>query len=128
MFLTNISHSFVISILASVTTILLIPMLLIICVSYIKIFCISRNVASSVRKIGVSVGQKSRKQAVSLTMTIIIVSNVVCWLPILIVNFMSFFDINIEVNLLGAIVVGIMPINSLINPIIYTLRSSNVWS
>ena len=42
----------------------------------------------------------------------------------MVISFMSNMQVDIDHNIMAIIVVGIMPINSVLNPLMYTLTSS----
>ena len=66
-------------------------------------------------------GEKKNKRQKSVTINIILVgvTNAICWIPSSIFYIVSVFDIKTLVALLYWITLVILPINAMINPIIF---------
>ena len=122
MLLSTVNESLFLSSFALMATFLLIPLFIIICVSYIRIYLHTREVNRSVTKLGTVSGHSSRTRALTLNMTLVIMSNVLCWIPILVISFL--LNIQIGIDIMAVIVVCMMPINSIINPLLYTFKTS----
>ena len=67
-----------------------------------------------------SIETKERMQFLSLKVTIIIIAQIICWVPILITSVLSLFDIKISPFLYEVAAIIILPLNSVFNPILYT--------
>ncbi|XP_039289289.1 relaxin receptor 2 [Nilaparvata lugens] len=52
-----------------------------------------------------------------------VVADAACWLPIFILKVLVFFNIRIPTDLYGWVVVFILPVNSAVNPILYTFTT-----
>ena len=88
---------------------------IVICYCYYKIlFMTNRSSISS----NASVKNKSNKMLKIITY--IIFSNAACWFPIIIMTFISFFGVNVREYLAPISAIVILPINSLINPILHS--------
>ena len=128
MLLSNSKHSHLAASLVLTITLTLVPLFVIICISYIKIFLHTRQVALDVKKTGSTTKQSNKTRSVSLNMMVIILLYALCWFPLLITFILAYTQIDIDSSIMAIIVVGIMPINSIINPLLYTLKSQNFWS
>ncbi|XP_062590924.1 G-protein coupled receptor GRL101-like [Saccostrea cucullata] len=82
---------------------------------FVEVICVGRNVRST----------KTRQREASLAMTlfVIVITDVFCWIPIGILRMLTFWEIEVSPEVYGWMVVVVMPINSAINPILYTLSS-----
>ena len=67
-----------------------------------------------------SVENKERMQFLSFKVTIIIIAQIFCWVPILISSVLSLFNIEISSFLYEIAAILILPLNSVLNPILYT--------
>ncbi|KAJ8034098.1 hypothetical protein HOLleu_24525 [Holothuria leucospilota] len=65
-------------------------------------------------------GSKDDKKA-AMKMSIIVGTDLVCWLPVIAVGILSQAGYEISINLFAWLAVVVMPINSAFNPLIYTI-------
>ncbi|KAJ8034489.1 hypothetical protein HOLleu_21351 [Holothuria leucospilota] len=67
--------------------------------------------------------QRVRKEEIKMTikMSIIVGTDLLCWLPIIIAGILFQAGVNISVDIYAWLVVFVMPINSAFNPFIYTI-------
>ena len=64
----------------------------------------------------------------SVKVTIIIIAQIFCWAPIFIASVMSLFDIEISSFLYEIAAIIILPLNSVLNPILYTTLLKKVFT
>ena len=102
----------------------LIPLFAILCSSYINIFQHSKAVSSNISTHGKTIQHKVRDQSLSLNLTLIIMFHGLCWLMTFIMSHLFMMQVKMPDSTMALLVVGIMPINSLLNPILYTLKSA----
>ena len=91
---------------------------LIIALGYVLIYC---SVQSSRQK----TGRHSSEENVRLArkITLIILTDFVCWMPIIILSFMGTFGVFIPGEVSAWLAIVVMPVNSAINPILYTIST-----
>lgn len=69
-------------------------------------------------------GAMKREDAILATrFFFIVITDCVCWIPIVIIKIMALADVSISSSVYGWLVVFIIPINSALNPIVYTLAA-----
>ena len=90
--------------------------LLYICVAYIYIFYTTKKCSKSVKQ------SKNVNQMVKMKRRIffIILTDALCWLPVIIMSFISYSGRKLDGEVLPYSAIIILPINSAINPIIYS--------
>ncbi|XP_053561538.1 relaxin receptor 2 [Bombina bombina] len=89
--------------------------------SYVSMFCSIRKTAlqrSDVRT------HLHRDVAVANRFFFIVFSDAVCWIPVFLLKILSLFRVEIPGTVTSWIVIFILPINSALNPILYTLTTS----
>ncbi|XP_059162702.1 G-protein coupled receptor GRL101-like [Physella acuta] len=64
---------------------------------------------------------RRREITVAKNLSLVVVSNVLCWFPICIISLMSAAGYIFSPDVYGWLAVAIMPLNSAVNPILYTL-------
>ncbi|XP_066535806.1 relaxin receptor 2b [Hoplias malabaricus] len=93
---------------------------LIIVVSYSSMFY-------SIYKTGINTELRSRLHkdvAVANRFFFIVFSDALCWIPIFLVKILSLLEVEIPGTITSWVVIFILPINSALNPILYTLTTS----
>ncbi|XP_062599107.1 G-protein coupled receptor GRL101-like [Saccostrea cucullata] len=82
---------------------------------FVEVIYVGRNVRST----------KTRQREASLAMTLfaIVLTDVFCWIAIGTIGMLTFWGIEVSPEVYGWMVVVVLPINSAINPILYTLTS-----
>ncbi|XP_056127998.1 relaxin receptor 2b isoform X1 [Rhinichthys klamathensis goyatoka] len=94
---------------------------LIIVVSYSSMFY-------SIYKTGIDAtelrGRLHRDVAVAHRFFFIVFSDALCWIPIFLVKILSLLEVKIPGTITSWVVIFILPINSALNPILYTLTTS----
>ncbi len=91
---------------------------------YCKLYGHVKSVREKVQSMGSSNIKGNMLSRMSIKITLIIVTNVICWVPTVIVSILSAGGIDIHPSLTVATAIIFMPINSLINPILYNI---NEW-
>ena len=88
-------------------------------VAYIAIFCRVRLVSASLGRRNIS----SNEMRMALKLSLIIITNLLCWLPIIILGIIvqNSDDVDISPNVYAWLVALVLPINSAINPYLYTI-------
>ncbi|KAJ8034623.1 hypothetical protein HOLleu_21538 [Holothuria leucospilota] len=92
------------------------------CVIVISL-CYVAMFTSAILSTGISGRHRDNKQELkmALKMSIIVGTDLLCWLPIIILGIGSAADVRISVDFYVWIAVFVMPINSALNPFIYTI-------
>uniref|UniRef100_A0A665WI72 Relaxin family peptide receptor 2a n=1 Tax=Echeneis naucrates TaxID=173247 RepID=A0A665WI72_ECHNA len=94
---------------------------LVIVLSYSSMFC-------SIYKTGINAtdlrSRLHRDVAVANRFFFIVFSDALCWIPIFLVKILSLLKVEIPESISSWVVIFILPINSALNPIIYTLTTS----
>ena len=67
-----------------------------------------------------SVENKERMQFLSFKVTIIIIAQIFCWVPVLIASVLSLFNIEISSFIYEIAAIIVLPLNSVLDPILYT--------
>ena len=52
--------------------------------------------------------------------SLIVATDIICWIPVIMFSFLSFFAYPIPVTIHSIMSITVLPINSLLNPIIYS--------
>lgn len=116
--LTGMSGFDAVKILRIVTIIVIIG---VISLSYIIIaFTNKQNMPQHVPDVRQDRARQEKARLLNFKVTAIIVSQVCCWIPILIASILSLHDIQINSGFYEIAAIIILPINSITNPILYT--------
>ena len=67
-----------------------------------------------------SIENKERMQFLSFKVTIIIIAQIFCWVPVLIASVLSLFNIEISSFIYEIAAIIVLPLNSVLDPILYT--------
>ncbi|KAK3092348.1 hypothetical protein FSP39_001671 [Pinctada imbricata] len=67
--------------------------------------------------------KKQREIAVAKSLSAVVISDTLCWLPIAIIGCMAIGGVDISNDVYAWIIVFVLPLNSAINPFLYTLTS-----
>ncbi|XP_029459027.1 relaxin receptor 2 [Rhinatrema bivittatum] len=93
---------------------------IIIVFSYVSMFC-------SIQKTGLQMSEersvRHRDVAVANRFFFIVLSDALCWIPVFLLKILSLSQIDIPGTVTSWIVIFILPINSALNPILYTLTT-----
>ncbi|XP_077994829.1 relaxin receptor 2-like [Glandiceps talaboti] len=77
-----------------------------------------------VRRTSQAAGSVSRREtALARRMTFIVMTDFMCWVPIIVMSILGLCDIHIPDDLYAVTAVFILPLNSSINPILYTIST-----
>ncbi|XP_052762517.1 G-protein coupled receptor GRL101-like isoform X2 [Mya arenaria] len=92
---------------------------LVIFFSYLRMFFVAKQTRSAVRKI-----QDKNDSAMARRMTLIVATDFFCWVPIILLGFASLGGARIPTEVFAWVAVFILPLNSAINPVLYTISTA----
>ncbi|XP_076437604.1 G-protein coupled receptor GRL101-like [Babylonia areolata] len=93
---------------------------LLIVLSYLWMFVIARQTRSAVR----SSGESKTDAAMARRMTLIVMTDFLCWVPIILLGFASLGGARSSNDVYAWIAVFVLPLNSAINPVLYTISTA----
>lgn len=67
--------------------------------------------------------EKREDAILAIRFFFIVVTDCLCWIPIVVIKIMALSNVSISASIYGWLVVFIIPINSALNPIVYTLAA-----
>ncbi|KAF8778463.1 Relaxin receptor 1 like protein [Argiope bruennichi] len=89
-----------------------------ICYAYITMFItISRS------KLGLRSSQQQQDRTIAKRFSFIVATDLLCWLPIIVIKTLAISGVTIYSELYAWVAVFMLPINSALNPILYTLTT-----
>ncbi|XP_004577608.2 relaxin receptor 2 isoform X2 [Ochotona princeps] len=94
---------------------------LVIVFSYVTMFCSIQKTAVQTSEVRTHIGQEV---AVAKRFFFIVFSDAICWIPVFVVKILSLFQVEIPGTITSWIVIFFLPVNSALNPILYTLTTS----
>uniref|UniRef100_A0A4X2LMG9 Relaxin family peptide receptor 2 n=1 Tax=Vombatus ursinus TaxID=29139 RepID=A0A4X2LMG9_VOMUR len=94
---------------------------LLIVFSYISMFCSIQKTALQTSIVRTHIG---RDVALANRFFFIVFSDAICWIPVFVIKILSLFPVEIPGTITSWIVIFFLPINSALNPILYTLTTS----
>uniref|UniRef100_A0A452UU51 Relaxin family peptide receptor 2 n=2 Tax=Ursus TaxID=9639 RepID=A0A452UU51_URSMA len=94
---------------------------LIIVFSYTIMFCSIKKTALQTSEVKNHIG---REVAVANRFFFIVFSDAICWIPVFVIKILSLFRVEIPGTITSWIVIFFLPVNSALNPILYTLTTS----
>ncbi|XP_012357419.1 relaxin receptor 2 isoform X2 [Nomascus leucogenys] len=94
---------------------------LIIVFSYITMFCSIQKTALQTTEVRNRFG---REVAVANRFFFIVFSDAICWIPVFVIKILSLFRVEIPDTVTSWIVIFFLPVNSALNPLLYTLTTS----
>ncbi|XP_049634730.1 relaxin receptor 2 [Suncus etruscus] len=94
---------------------------LIIVFAYITMFCSIQKTALQTSEVKNHIG---REVAVANRFFFIVFSDALCWIPVFVIKILSLFRVEIPSTITSWVVVFFLPVNSALNPILYTLTTS----
>ncbi|KAM5332420.1 relaxin receptor 2 [Glossophaga mutica] len=94
---------------------------LIIVFSYGIMFCSIKKTALQTTKVRHRIG---REVAVANRFFFIVFSDAICWIPVFVIKILSLFQVEIPDTITSWVVIFFLPVNSALNPILYTLTTS----
>ncbi|XP_041440691.1 relaxin receptor 2 [Xenopus laevis] len=94
---------------------------IIIVFSYISMFCSIQKTALRTSEVNSHI---HADVAVANRFFFIVFSDAVCWIPVFLLKILSLFRVEIPGTVTSWIVIFILPVNSALNPILYTLTTS----
>ncbi|KAK2828306.1 hypothetical protein Q5P01_019340 [Channa striata] len=98
-------------------------------VAFLVIVCCYSSMFYSIYKTGINATTDLRSRlhrdvAVANRFFFIVFSDALCWIPIFMVKILSLLEVDIPGTISSWVVIFILPINSALNPILYTLTTS----
>ncbi|KAI6078297.1 Relaxin receptor 1 [Aix galericulata] len=66
----------------------------------------------------------SREVAIAKRFFFIVITNALCWIPIFLLKLLSLLQVEIPGTVTSWVVIFILPINSALNPILYTITTA----
>nr|XP_034345341.1 relaxin receptor 2 isoform X2 [Arvicanthis niloticus] len=94
---------------------------LVIVFSYVTMFCSIQKTALQTAEVRSNIG---KEVAVANRFFFIVFSDAICWIPVFVVKILSLLQVEIPGTITSWIVVFFLPVNSALNPILYTLTTS----
>ncbi|KAK2488747.1 hypothetical protein MC885_006371, partial [Smutsia gigantea] len=94
---------------------------LIIVFSYTIMFCSIQKTALQTSEVKNHIG---REVALANRFFFIVFSDAICWIPVFVIKILSLFRVEIPGAITSWVVVFFLPVNSALNPILYTLTTS----
>ncbi|XP_022430128.2 relaxin receptor 2 isoform X2 [Delphinapterus leucas] len=94
---------------------------LIIVFSYTIMFCSIQRTALQTSEVRSNTG---REAAVANRFFFIVISDAICWIPVFVIKILSLFRVEIPETITSWVVIFFLPVNSALNPILYTLTTS----
>uniref|UniRef100_A0A8D2DL44 G-protein coupled receptor 106 n=1 Tax=Sciurus vulgaris TaxID=55149 RepID=A0A8D2DL44_SCIVU len=94
---------------------------LIIVFSYITMFCSIQKTALQTAEVRNHIG---KEVALANRFFFIVFSDAICWIPVFVVKILSLLRVEIPGTITSWIVIFFLPVNSALNPILYTLTTS----
>ncbi|XP_052610548.1 relaxin receptor 2 isoform X2 [Peromyscus californicus insignis] len=94
---------------------------LIIVSSYVAMFCSIQKTALQTSEVRNHIG---KEVAVANRFFFIVFSDAICWIPVFVVKILSLLQVEVPGTITSWIVVFFLPVNSALNPILYTLTTS----
>lgn len=97
-------------------------------VAFLMILCCYSSMFYSIYKTGINAtdlrSRLHKDVAVANRFFFIVFSDALCWIPIFLVKVLSLLEVEIPGTISSWVVIFILPINSALNPILYTLTTS----
>ncbi|XP_069137842.1 G-protein coupled receptor GRL101-like [Argopecten irradians] len=92
---------------------------LVIFISYLWMFMVAKKTTTAVRK-----SKAKSDHSMAKRMTLIVMSDFCCWVPIILLGFASLADARVPPQVYAWIAVFVLPLNSAINPVLYTISTA----
>uniref|UniRef100_A0A8C9C963 Relaxin family peptide receptor 2 n=1 Tax=Phocoena sinus TaxID=42100 RepID=A0A8C9C963_PHOSS len=89
--------------------------------SYTIMFCSIQKTALQTSEVRNNTG---REAAVANRFFFIVFSDAICWIPVFVITILSLFRVEIPETITSWVVIFFLPVNSALNPILYTLTTS----
>ncbi|XP_021042542.1 relaxin receptor 2 isoform X2 [Mus pahari] len=90
-------------------------------ISYVTMFCSIQKTALQTAEVRSHI---RKEVAVANRFFFIVFSDAICWIPVFVVKILSLLQVEIPGTITSWIVVFFLPVNSALNPILYTLTTS----
>lgn len=87
--------------------------------SYWGMYQAARSSSAAVRS-----DQQERESSMATKMTIIVVTDAACWLPIILLGLVSLAGVPIPAQVFAWVAVFVLPLNAAVNPLLYTLSTA----
>ncbi|XP_033110409.1 G-protein coupled receptor GRL101-like [Anneissia japonica] len=93
-------------------------------ISYTGIFVVNKRSRNSVNKISSASSLKNQQISLAVRMAFIVATDFCCWVPVIIMGILSLTNtVKIPASVYAWAAVFILPVNSAINPFLYTISS-----
>lgn len=89
--------------------------------SYVSIFCSIQKTALQTSEMRSHI---HRDVAIANRFFFIVFTDAICWIPVFVIKILSLFQVEILDTVTSWIVIFVLPINSALNPILYTLTTT----
>lgn len=86
---------------------------------YLLIMATNRNSSA------IMANPRRQEAIIALRFLFIVVTDCFCWIPVVVIKFLALVNYPITHNIYGWLAVAVLPINSAVNPIIYTLAAKS---
>ncbi|XP_007954153.1 relaxin receptor 2, partial [Orycteropus afer afer] len=94
---------------------------LIIVFAYVTMFCSIHKTTLQTSDLSRHIG---REVAVANRFFFIVFSDAICWIPVFVIKILSLFRVEIPGTITSWVVIFFLPVNSALNPVLYTLTTS----
>ncbi len=120
--ITTAEYISVTSIPKIVTYIILLLAMSLIIIIYTKLYWHAHLITENVKSISKTSSNKTKH--LSFHILLITITNILCWIPTLVLGILSLFRIEIPGSIITSVAVIIMPLNSAVNPAIFTFATT----
>ncbi|XP_041362016.1 G-protein coupled receptor GRL101-like [Gigantopelta aegis] len=87
--------------------------------SYLWMFFVAKKTRNAVRT-----PESKTDRAMARRMTLIVMTDFFCWVPIILLGFISLGGVHVTTEVYAWIAVFILPLNSAVNPVLYTISTA----
>uniref|UniRef100_A0A8W8HLZ7 G-protein coupled receptors family 1 profile domain-containing protein n=2 Tax=Magallana TaxID=2171616 RepID=A0A8W8HLZ7_MAGGI len=92
---------------------------LVIFISYLWMFLVAKQTTTAVRK-----SKAKSDNSMAKRMTLIVMSDFFCWVPIILLGFASLGGATVPPQVYAWVAVFVLPLNSAMNPVLYTISTA----
>lgn len=96
---------------------------LVIMALYVHMYAMIMDGRQATRPVALFKAEKREDAILAIRFFFIVVTDCLCWIPIVVIKVMALANVSISSAIYGWLVVFIIPINSALNPIVYTLAA-----
>lgn len=95
---------------------------LVIIALYVRLYLMIMSARQTTRPVAIK-AEKREDAILAIRFFFIVVTDCLCWIPIVVIKLIALCNVSISSAIYGWLVVFIIPVNSALNPIIYTLAA-----